>query len=383
MRVLHIITSLGNGGAEAILFHLVTRSSQIEHHVVSLAGPDWYSAPLAESGVPVHHIGVNSAREALKLLKLVPLLRRSGADVVQTWMHRANLVGGLAAKLAGLPVVWGIHSSSTSIMSPAARRWVHAGGAAAGWIPGCVINCSARSASIMGPLGFGRAPVKVIHNGYSGGVFYPDDTRGSRFREANGIAADAFLLGTVARWDPHKDHANLISALAVLRERQDWDFRCLFVGPGVVPENAELMQLLRAAGIERHVICAGTRSDIPDVMRALDLHVLPSADEAFPNAVAEAMLSGTPSVVTDVGDAAYMVGETGWVAPPKAPTDLAERIAAAEWEFRNDPAAWSERTVAARARVTENFSLEKMAQEYASVWRAVAAGQACAAPAIG
>jgi glycosyltransferase involved in cell wall biosynthesis len=100
----------------------------------------------------------------------------------------------------------------------------------------------------------------------------------------------------------------------------------------------------------------------------MDLHLLSSITEAFPNAVAETMLSGTPNVATDVGDAAMIVGATGWVVPPRDPSKLAEAIEQAYREFRASPGRWEKRRAAARSRIVENFSLERMVAAYRAIW---------------
>jgi glycosyltransferase involved in cell wall biosynthesis len=121
------------------------------------------------------------------------------------------------------------------------------------------------------------------------------------------------------------------------------------------------------------VVPLGPRSDIPNIARAFDLHVLASCGgEAFPNVVAETMLSQTPNVVTDVGDSAFMVGGSGWVVPPRDPQRLADAIIAAHREWEDDVGRWQARRAAARERIERNFSIDAMARAYEDVWRRVA-----------
>ena len=117
----------------------------------------------------------------------------------------------------------------------------------------------------------------------------------------------------------------------------------------------------------------GPRSDIPMLARALDLHVLSSRSEAFPNAVAETMLSGTPNAVTGAGDAAAIVGAEGWIVAPASPSKLADAIVEARGEWSQEPAKWQRRRDASRQRIVENYTFEKMANAYADIWRKVAA----------
>lgn len=377
MRVVHVITRLENGGAEAILFRLATWPSDVEHRVISLRGPDWYSPMLAQQGVPVDYLGIETLGGALSgVRRLIQAIRASRADVVQAWMYRSNIVAGLSARVLRIPVVWSIHTSSLAPLSRGGRLWAYAGGALAGLVPDYVVNVSSRSAELHERLGYGRARVRVIRNGYDPETFFPDEGARARVRERLGVEADCFLIGTVARWHVQKDHPNLIAAMKILRDR-GLDFRCLFVGPNMTRENSALVEALRNAGCEDRTICLGPRQDIADCMRAMDLHVLPSGGgEAFPNVVAEAMLCGTPAVVTDVGDSAYMVDTTGWSVPPKSPEALAVAIAEAHSEWKDRGTEWQSRRHAARTRVEQNFSLETMVDQYRQVWAAAAGERA-------
>jgi glycosyltransferase involved in cell wall biosynthesis len=376
LSILHVTASLGLGGAETMLYRLVCHMPHIRHRVICLGAPDWYSERLAEKGVGVEHLGMTSAAAGLRgLTRLHRLIRRSEADVLQGWMYRANLVGGLAARLARIPAVWSIHCASLEPLRPAARAFAYASGAVAGWVPRYVINCSSRAVALHDQLGFDRAPGGVVHNGYDAEAFRPDEAQRARLRQALGMPADRFLLGSVSRWHPEKDIPNLLAALQILRDRPIGDVRCVLIGNGLAPDSQPLAREIEARGLSLLVVPLGRRSDIAELMRALDVHVLPSRSEAFPNTIAEAMLSGTPCIVTDAGDGPLMVGDTGWVAPPASPEALAGRIEEALREWREAPDAWQRRRAAARSRIAENYSLERMARGYETVWREVAASR--------
>jgi glycosyltransferase involved in cell wall biosynthesis len=104
------------------------------------------------------------------------------------------------------------------------------------------------------------------------------------------------------------------------------------------------------------------RMDIPKVMNGIDILVLSSASEAFPNVVCEAMASGTPCVVTDVGDSAIIVDKTGWVVPPQNPVLLADAIHKAIADYRGN------KTIA-RKRIVDNYSIDKMVEAYQDLWK--------------
>ena len=372
LRVLHIINDLSVGGAETLLYRLTTRDRANQHSVVSLGPAQWYSALLKEKGIELHHLGMTSFLDAPKAaLGLRRIIRGSGADVVQCWMYRSNVFGGVVAKTAGKPVVWGIHSSSFEPLKRNSRALVHISGFLARWTPDFVVNCSSRSAELHQTIGYSAASGGVVPNGYDASAFFPDETARHVTRQALGNGPREFAIGTIARWDPLKDIPNLIAAACLARDR-GVELRCFLVGSGLTSTNTALMEAISRAGCSDVMVPLGIRADVSDITRALDVHVLGSRTEAFPNVVAETMLSGTPNIVTDVGDCALMVGNTGWIVPPGNPERLADAIVEAYQMWKDEPGKWAARRNAARSRIAANFSLDRMTEAYDEVWRRVA-----------
>ena len=219
-------------------------------------------------------------------------------------------------------------------------------------------------------LGYDGSKMRFIPNGYDLSDFQPGLNPQGEMKAS--LVPDQFipLIGMVGRFNLQKDHANLLDALVILRDR-GIAFRCVLVGTGLDPSNLLIVEWIRQHGLTDHVQLLGRRNDIANIMNALDLHVLPSAfGEAFPNVVAEAMACGTPCVVTDVGDASFIVGDTGWVVPPSDADALADAITAALEEF-SDVGRSNERSMRARRRIAENFSIERMVAAYSECWEDV------------
>lgn len=370
MKVLHIITGLNDGGAEAVLYRLCTRDQAGEHVVVSMMDEGKYGPLLRQAGIPVHVL--NMPRGQLRpgaLVKLWRIVRAARPDVVQTWMYHADLIGGVVARLAGVrAVVWGIHH--TTLEPGKSRRstiWVaRLLARLSRRVPRRIVECAERAAEVHAALGYCREKMVVIPNGYDLTQLRPDAAARARLRAEWGVDAAAPLIGMVARFDPQKDHANLLHALQ-RPAGEGVSFRCVLVGTGMTPDNQALVEHIAAAGLQDRVMLLGRRDDIPAVMNALDVHVLSSSAEAFPNVLAEAMACGTPCVTTDVGDAAAIVGETGWVVPPCDPAALADALGAALTELQA-PDRWPARQQRARSRVADAFSIEAMVGRYHAVW---------------
>jgi len=371
MRILHVISGLSTGGAEAVLYRLVTASSSIEHEVVCLEGRDWYSDKLEEQGIRVHHIEWSSIGLVRAVLRLHALIRSSNADLVQTWKYRPNFFAGISSRLVGKPAVWNIRCSNFQLYPAATRALAYGGGIIARWVPNFVINCSTESRRLHARIGYDAVEGLVIPNGYDPEVFKPDEAARTKIREALSIEPESFVVATIGRWHPQKGLPDLLQAVRLLEDRNVAP-TLLIVGRGIDAENLELHELVERSGCADRVHLAGQRGDIPDIARAADLHVLASVGgEGFPNAVAETMLSGTPNIVADVGDSAMIVGDTGWVVPPGDPEKLADAIEQAFGEWATSRSQWEERRKAARRRVANNFPLDRMAQAYREVWNKV------------
>ena len=372
LRVLHVVSGLGPGGAETVLFRLATQPNAIAHEVICLGPRDWYSGLLEERGIPVHHIDSASPfTAAARVLHLRDLIKKSDPDVVQGWMYRGNVIGGLAARMAGKPVVWNIRCSTFNLLPPVTRAAAYVGGVLARWVPRHIINCSSVSRQLHRRIGYDSVEGSVIPNGYDPAAFYPDEEARAATRRSLGIEAETFLVGSIGRWDPQKGYRVLLRALRRLRDR-GIPLRLLLVGKGLDLSNAELARIIEQSGCGDMVQAIGLRADVAAIARSLDLHALASLTEGFPNVVAETMLSGTPNVATDVGDSKLIVGDTGWTVAARDAEKLAAAIEQAYAEWARSPAQWRERRAAARQRIVDRFSLDRMVEAYEQVWRHIA-----------
>lgn len=372
MSILHIITGLNDGGAEAVLYRLCSNDSAAQHYVVSLMGTGKYGPLLQAAGVKVFCLNMPRGQVTVNgLRKLWRLLRQIRPEVVQTWMYHADLIGGVIAKLAGVrQVFWGIRHStldtkqskrSTILVAKLCAR-------ISSRVPSTIICCAQKALEVHRELGYAPEKLKVIPNGYDLARFRTNENARIRLRTEWNIGS-RWLIGMVGRFDPLKDHENLLNALAIIKSR-GVDFCCMLVGRGLDQDNTQLIAWLTERNLISEVKLLGQRTDVPDVMNALDVHMLSSSSEAFPNVVAEAMACGTPAVVTDVGDAAVIVGETGWIVPPKNAEALADALLQVRAAM-NDEAGWQVRCIAARQRVEDLFSLDRMIKNYHVAWNVI------------
>lgn len=374
LTIVHIITGLGDGGAEGALYRLCKYDTAHRHIVVSLMDEGKYGPLLATAGVEVHCLRMPQGTLALSTLRgfwqLSRLLRCKRPDVVQTWLYHADLIGGVAARLAGVRnIVWGIrHSNLTPGTVKDSTIWIAKLSAAlSALVPSRIVCCSQQAVEAHECIGYAADKFRLIPNGYDLTRLAPNDDAGRQLRLELGLMSNVPLIGMVARFDTQKDHANLLSALGQL-QRDGQAFHCLLVGTGMDAENEKLEVWIRQEELTERVTLLGRRNDIDVVMSALDIHVLSSLGEAFPNVLAEAMACGTPCVTTDVGDAAFIVGDSGWVVPPQDPQALAKGIQAALTALAAT-SDWKLRQKAARERIEDNFTIERVVGMFDAVWR--------------
>jgi glycosyltransferase involved in cell wall biosynthesis len=370
-KCVHVTTGLSDGGAEAVLYQLCTTSNSHQHIVISLMDDGKYGPLLREAGISVYALGMPRGRLVFAgLWRLWRILRRERPDLVQTWMYHANLVGGVFSRLAGIRAIcWGIHNTSTepALIGRSTFLVSRVCAILSRWIPCQIVCCAHRAVVTHQVIGYDAERCVVIPNGYDVARFRPDRVASRSVRQALSVSDTHPCIGLVARFDRQKDHANLIAALARV-SAVGWEFETLLVGTGMDTNNRMLMELIEVSRLSNSVHLLGQRDDITSVMNALDLHVMSSVHEAFPNVLAEAMACGTPCVTTDVGDAALIVGDTGWVVPPRDPEALAGAVVEALRE-RQDAKRWAVRQAAARDRIADQFSLETMVSSYEHVWR--------------
>lgn len=370
-HVLHIIVGLERGGAEGALYQLCTSApSGVRMSVISLKGDGFYGPKLRDAGAKVIALRMRSLLSLpMALWRLCWLLRAQRPNVIQTWMYHADLVGGLVGKMASVPVCWGIRTSNLERTEKASTKFVaKLCGVLSRILPAHAISCSQRAVIAHRSFGY-RVPMTVVPNGY-------DFTRwtaatSSPYRRLDfQLDDDHIVIAHAARANPVKDHAGLARAFN-MAYRENQRLRLLLCGRGLEANSDYVAALPFTADARTAVLPLGPREDLPMLWGIADFFVLSSVTEGFPNVVVEAMASRLPVVVTDVGDAALIVGDTGLVVPHSDSNALATallRMAALTRDRRRVLG------VAAAARVKERYTVDRTVDGFMSVWCSVVSG---------
>lgn len=370
-HVMHVITDLDCGGAEMMLKRLVEAEKEggaYRHTVVSLKGIGKVGPQLEELGVKVTALEMHSAAGfASAVWRLARQMRREQVDIVQTWMYHGNLVGGLAARFAGKRrVIWCVHSTAIpqSRFSPTGVV-VWLGARLSRALPETIVCCAVSAREAHERKGYDAAKMTVVPNGYDLRAFSPSAELRERARAGFGFKEEELVVGTVGRFDRLKDYPNFLRAASALCAGGS-RVRFLMVGRGLEAGNGELGGWLSESGVGERFVLAGERQDAATCLAAMDVFCLSSLAEAFPNAVCEAMAMKVPCVVTDVGDAARIVGETGEVV---AAGDAADLEAGLRRMLEKDAGERARLGDLARERIAANYSMASVAAQFEAIYK--------------
>ncbi len=358
--VLHVISGLGTGGAERMLVQLAgqLRARGLSQHVMSLSAHADLAVDLRSVGVDVTVGGAESLVSLHGAMHaLARTTNRARPRVLQGWMYHGNLAASVAHNLCrgkrGRRLFWNLRASNMD-----ARRYgriVRLSALLSRQVDAVIANSQA-GVDFHRARGFRPKRFELIANGIDIDKFRRDPQVRAEMRSELGLPDDAVVVLHVARVDPMKDHATFLAAMAELAQQ--------------VPSAVGIMvgADTQALPLPPNVRALGLRRDTERLYAAADIVASTSAfGEGFSNVIAEGMSAGLVPVATDVGDARRIVGDTGWIVPPRDPNAFAAavgdaaRLAAAERQRRG---------LAARARIVENFTPSRAADAFARLYAA-------------
>jgi len=329
IKVTHIITGLDAGGAEMMLYRLLsaTDSAAFTSEVISLTDLGPVGRRIEQLGIPVRALGMKrGVPSPSAFLRLVSWLRQSQPDVIQSWMYHADLLGGLAAYWAGRRnIVWNIRIAAVPGQNKLTMAIMRINAALSHWLPKRIV-CVAEAAK-QAHIGYGYDAKRmvVIPNGLDVENLDAKVEDTAALRQQCGFSASDTVIGWVGRFHPDKGQDNFVKAAAIVVASHP-RARFVLVGRGCDARNARLRDWLSVRGLERHVVLLGERHDIPVCLAVMDVFCMPSSNEGFPNALAEAMAMGLPCVATTAGDAAILAGDAAVLVEPRDERALARGL---------------------------------------------------------
>ncbi len=360
-NLMFITFSLDVGGIETLILEICRRIDRQKYQpfVCSFYENGRLAAEFQKMDIPV--LTVPKVKESIDWglpFRLAKVFKERKIDIVHTHNPSVWLYGGIAAKIAGIPLIHTAHTPSDYKV----ERWGKIERMLS-WFTDQVtsVSISVGEFMIQGE-GVSRDKVQVIHNGVKSEDFDVTVDKAQKRAEL-GLGMSDFAFINVARFFPNKDHSTLLKAFAIVAKKLP-EARLLLCGEGMLKED--LLKETAALGLNDKVKFMGNRRDIAYIHKAIDVFVLSSTKEGLPIVLLEAMAAGVPIVTTDVdgNPEAVAHNETGLVVPSRNP----EALAQAMLDMQADPARARSMGEKGKKRVKELFTFEKMVNAYYAIY---------------
>lgn len=368
-KLCHITTGLNIGGAEMFLLNLAAslNTHGYKQKIISLQAKGDLSEKISNENIELIHLGINRYPWTWwAIFKLPFLLHKMSPDIIQTWLYHADLIGGLASIFIRASLVWNVRQTDISVKNNK-REIVLVARIAASlskYLPEKIICCSESAKESHVNIGYVESKFVVIPNGCNTSVYKYNEEIRKATRLMLNINEDDIVIGRFGRFDPQKDYKNFILAADKIQSSNK-NIRFLMAGENVSINNPELAKWINKNGASERFILLGKRIDLPYLYQAVDIMVSSSLGEGFPNVVAEAMACEVPCVVTDVGESANLVGNTGRTVPKQDAQKLADACLGLI-----DIGALARRNLGAeaRSRIVDCYSIDKSVANYRALY---------------
>jgi glycosyltransferase involved in cell wall biosynthesis len=374
IRIAFVITDLETGGAEMMLYKLLSKidRKRFSPYVVSLITGGSLAPKFAELEIPVEHLGMKRGiPNPFAVFRLGRILQKNRPDIIQTWMYHSDLLGGFAAKFfTKMPVIWNVRNSDLNSVGSKNLTIITARFCAllSYLVPKKIICCGENSRDVHINLGYDKKIFEVIGNGFDLEKFAPCPNDKESVLQELGLEKNSYIIGLVGRYSSQKDHKNFIDAASIIK-KQIPESVFLLCGNNITFENEELFKPIKNHRLENCFKLLGRRTDISRLNNAFDVACSSSSfGEAFSNSLGEAMACGIPVVTTDVGDSANVVGDGGTIVPPRNPEEFAKAVIDMYFLGEKERKRLGD---LGRKRVEENFSLKNIVEKYETLYSGI------------
>lgn len=358
-KIIHIITGLGSGGAEHMLYKLLKYSDENKyyHEVISLTDKGIYGGKIEELGITVHSLNLNKKNVISSIIKTRKISKKF--EIIDTWLYHADIFGFLIGRvLLRKKLIWNIRHSNLDKDANTSKilKIVKMNSKISKHVNLITYNSNE---ALNNHVNFGYDDNRsiIIPNGFELDKFKFDLDNRINLREDLGFKKKDKVIITVGRWNIQKDYYTLLKSLDRLREQNN-NFTMVMVGTDLDNSNKELLSLINKYELNDKILLLGRQNNIPALLSAADIYVSSSLGESFSNAIGEAMACELPCVVTDVGESKLMVGETGKVVDSGDYIGLSNELL----NYINNPKL--DRNEEARNRVIENFNIKTISKDF-------------------
>jgi glycosyltransferase involved in cell wall biosynthesis len=361
MKILHLISGLGMGGAENTLYNLIKSDSNNNHIIVSLSNPIYFEKKFKKINIKV--INLNFKSSILNnIFKLISFIKKNKPNLIQSWMYHAEFLSIIIKIFTFKKIIWNIRNSTPFSRSfkLITRILIFINAFSSHFIPHRIVSCSKEATKNHINIGYCKNKIVYIPNGVDLKKFNIKPKKKSLKK---------ITIGCVARFSAQKDHMNLIKALSIIKNKGYKNWQCYFAGKNVDNKNVYLKNILKNLKLQKYCKLYGPIKKIEKFYNYLDFLVLPSKDgEGFPNVVLEAYASGIPCISTNVGDVKEIINNKKYIIERKNAQILSNIIL----KMFNDKNTLSKNNRAnLRKLVKKKYSIDKMVFSYNYQWKKI------------
>lgn len=318
ITIAHVITGLELGGAETMLYKLITNTDKEKFHhiVISLTSEGHYGKIIKYNGIPVYTLNLKRPSKLLLTpFRYRKILKRHQIDVVQAWMYHANVFATLLSFLwPKAKIIHNVRQSLEKLSNNKIKTQITIKlNALLSRLSYRVINNSLSSQRQHRAIGFSKKNELHIPNGFEENIFQPNQTQYKNIRQEHNIPKDAKIIGMLARYNVLKNQAGFLNVAQCLLSQKPNDLHFFLAGRGCGHQNKALRKKIEDLGLIQHITLLDQVAP-QEYLPAFDVYLSTSIEEGFPNVIGEAMLCGVPCVATNVGDCQTIIGDYGFIS---------------------------------------------------------------------
>jgi glycosyltransferase involved in cell wall biosynthesis len=368
--ILHIITSLSSGGTERSLYNLIVNSPNYNHIVISLISNGDYIKKLRNNDITVKTLNLKkNFYDIFKVIKLIKLLLKYKPKLIHCWTYHANLIGGIFSKLLFFNnIIWSIRTSNADDIDIkfSTKMIIRLLSYFSYFIPKLIISNSISGISSHHKKGF-RNIFKYIPNGCDQKEFYKDIKNRENIRNKYHIKNDQIVIGMCSRWDIQKNHECLFKSINILKNEYPISFKVMLIGEGISPDNNFLQEMILKYKLQDEIIILKHTTEIRNIYNAIDLNILTSNVEGFPNVLIESLFCGTHCIATNVGDVSEILNEVGDIVNIDDHIELSKKIYKNFKDWKNRE-LWEKKSKLNQNLIIKKYSINNMLSDYDKIW---------------
>lgn len=365
-KILHLIPTLAQGGAENALCNLVANDKQNLHKIITFLNFDNdYQKRFLEKNIEIITLNLNQSWRIFGFIwKVKKIVKQYNPDLIQTWMYHSNFLSIFIRVWNEVPIYWNIRHTDLNLKNNKFRTIFLAKicGYLSKIVPKKIIYVAKASYESHTAFGYYKNNSEIIHNGIDTEKFKSNPHDKIMFKEEKKISKDTILIGMIANLDQkQKDIVTFLKAANLLLSSNK-KYAFILAGRHASENNRDLFKLIKKYNLEKSTHLLGQLKNPLAYYTLVDINILCSHGEGFPNVIAEAMSCQVPSISNDVGEASYIIGSTGFTFKINDAKKLFDIITSLEVN------EISIRGIQSRDRIIDKFSMSRMIGKYNSIW---------------